>query len=131
MPAGRPSSMSRTKKSPLASIVLLVFAFMLFGQLHWMQRFEHATVTINGPCLLPDSAPQAVGNDTCLYQDVTLNTSFFTRQYVLELSNGVELLLPRDRVVSYATFDNQRPFTWRTAAASAAMLLCLTLAVVV
>jgi hypothetical protein len=110
--------------------MFLFMAGVLFANLHWTQRFEHATVLTSGTCVNLLSASTEGHGQSCVYTDVTLNTWFFGRQYVLEDGHGTSVTMMPDDVLSYSYASGSTPFTWKTGVAVIAMLVFVLLALI-
>jgi hypothetical protein len=67
---------------------------------------------------------------SCVYKDVTLNTWFFGRQYVLEDRRGTSVTMTPADVLSFSYAGGSTPFTWKTGVAGIAMLVFVLLALI-
>jgi hypothetical protein len=110
--------------------MFLFMAGVLFANLHWTQRFEHARVLTSGACINLLSASMESHEKSCVYKDVTLDTWFFGRQYVLEDGHGTSVTMTPNDVLSYSYAGGATPFTWKTGVASLAMLVFVLLALI-
>lgn len=118
----------RARPSFITRFVLIATAVVLFANMHWTQRFVHATVTTSGGCISLLKTPMESHGKLCLYKDVTLDTWTVTRQYVLEDTHGTSVAMAADDVVGFSYSNQASVFTWRTYALGVACLTCLLLA---